>query len=192
MAPLKSDCLFSYFTYDPWACLRIALSRFHVPSYWGAISSSIEWYRVGAVSGSHLTTTPTGDWAGRPLCPFIISTRNYKEILNKSLSHLKSPVLLLQSYRHLHHRSVSFPSVIMLINLNTDNWSILCSNLLALAKKPLPCAPQLSTFLATGSGRIFTTRSKGSRVVCDQNITFYRHHAFIFKLTTLYNYLYCQ
>ena len=72
----------SYSTFDPRASLRVAIPRFHVPSHWGAIRASIERYRIGAIPGSHLSTTPTGHWTRRPLGPFIIPTRNCKEVLH--------------------------------------------------------------------------------------------------------------
>lgn len=71
----------SYFTFYPRASIRVAIPRLHVPSYWGAIRPSIEWHRVGAIPGSHLSTTATSYWTRRPLGPFIIPTGNCKRML---------------------------------------------------------------------------------------------------------------
>ena len=67
-----------YFTFDPRASIRVAAPCFHVPSCWRAIRTSIEGHRIGAIPGSHLSTSPTGYWTRRPLGPLIIPTGNWK------------------------------------------------------------------------------------------------------------------
>lgn len=95
------------FTFDPWTSNGVALPRFHVSSYWRAISPSVEWYRVGAIPGPYLSATSTGYWAGRPLSPFVISTRNCRKMQLQLLPtwKLKPPLLwtIMDIELSIHH-----------------------------------------------------------------------------------------
>ena len=79
-------------TFHSWASLWVANLVFQVPSYCRAISTSIEWLRVVAISGSYLIASTTGYWAGRPLSPFIVSSGNCKTHSLRCVNHGHQPV----------------------------------------------------------------------------------------------------
>lgn len=65
-------------TFHSWARLWVAHLTFQVPSNCRAVCTTIERFRVCAVSCPYLITTSASHWTRRPLTPFIITSWNCK------------------------------------------------------------------------------------------------------------------